>query len=76
MKVTISTNYDLIFRLKDAPNYGFTQTGICINTKTNRIIKKILCGGSRGYCINGKFHSEKELRPKLEKYPKKEFVPF
>lgn len=74
MKVTISTTYDLKFRLRDATNYGFTKDGICINTKTNRIIKKILCGNSKGYCINGKFQSEKNL--KLEEYPKKEYCPF
>ena len=76
MKVTISTTYDLKWRLKDSHNYGFTEKGICINTRTNKLIKKTLCGNSRGYCINGKFESEKNLRQRLEKYPKKEYVPF
>lgn len=72
MKITISTTYDLTWRIKDVPHYGFTKNGICINTRTNKIIKKTLCGNSRGYCINGKFESEKNLRLRLEKHQSKE----
>ena len=32
--------------------------------------------GDKGYNINGKFHSLKSLKPKLEKIPKKEYCPF
>ena len=39
-------------------------------------IKQVYNNGSIGYNINGKFHSLKSLKPKLEKIPKKEYCPF
>jgi hypothetical protein len=69
--VRMSTSYVLKWELSDNPHYKFTSDGICINTKTNRVIKKTLCGGSLGYCINGKFVSSKTLRPKLQRIPPK-----
>lgn len=67
VKHLILTNYTVLWELKYSPNYKFTKRGICINTKTGRIIKKTLNGGSIGYCINGKFRSLKYLRPQLVK---------
>ena len=70
LKFTISTIYVLKWELKNSPNYKFTDNGICINTKTGNLIKKILNGRSKGYCINGKFQSVNTLRKKLVKIPK------
>lgn len=71
----ISTRYDLKWQLNFAPQYKFDDKGNCINTKTERKIKKTLCGGSIGYCINGKFMSCKSLRSRLVKI-KVEYCPF
>lgn len=70
MNFTISTTYVLKWQLKDNENYKFTDEGICINTKTGNLIKKIINGRSKGYCINGKFRSINTLRKNLEKIPK------
>lgn len=67
MKATISTTYDLVWQLKTANWYKFTKDGKCINTRTNRVIRKVLCGGSIGYCIQGVFVSATKLRAQLER---------
>ena len=41
--------------------------GKLINTKTGRVIRKILNGRSLGYCINGKFRSLTRLKKEVEK---------
>ena len=55
IRYTISTTYDLYYELRNNSNYKFTKDGICINTKTNRIIKRVLNGSSKGYWINQNF---------------------
>jgi hypothetical protein len=76
MTATLSTTYVLIWQIKGAEHYKFTADGICINTQTNRRIKKTLCGGSVGYCISGKFVSATSLRPQLQRIPKEIPCPF
>ena len=44
IKHVISTTYLLEFQLINNSNYKFTKDGVCINTKTNRLIKKVLNG--------------------------------
>ena len=65
----ISNNYSLVWRIKYAPNYQFTNKGICINVKTGKLIRKILIGSTKGYCINGKFRSILQLKKELELIP-------
>ena len=65
----ISNNYYLVWRLKSTPNYQFTKNGICINVKTGNLIRKILVGSTKGYCINGKFRSISQLKKELELIP-------
>ncbi len=67
MNYSFSNTYSLKWELDFAPNYKFTDDGICINTKTGRRIKKTLCGGSAGYCILGKFTTAMKLRKHLRK---------
>ena len=67
MDYTISTTYVLKWELKNAPEYKFTKDGICINTKTGNIIKLVVNGRSKGYCIKGKFRSLNTLRKELIK---------
>jgi len=67
LKYTISTTYVLEFELKNNSNYKFTKNGICVNTKTSRLIKRVLNGRSKGYWIDKKFYSLNTLRNKLVK---------
>ena len=67
MEYTISTTYVLKWELKNAPEYKFTKDNICINTKTGNIIRLVINGRSKGYCIKGKFRSLNTLRKQLKK---------
>ena len=67
LKYIISTTYVLEFELKNNSNYKFTKDNICINTKTNRLIKCVLNGRSKGYWINKKFYSLNTLRSELQR---------
>lgn len=66
----IIVNYDLKWQLKFAPHYQFTDNGICINTLRGKIVRKVVNGGCKGYCIKGKFISCTKLRKKLVKIEK------
>ena len=63
----ITVNYNLKWQLKSAPNYQFTDNGICINTHRGKIVRKVVVSGTKGYCINGKFRSVLQLRKELIK---------
>lgn len=65
-----SNKYVLKYQLKESHQYKFTEEGICINTKTGNIIKKVINGRSLGYCINGKFKSVNTLRKQIIKIQK------
>jgi hypothetical protein len=68
MQVTI--NYNLKWQLNTAPNYQFTDNGICINTLRGKQVRKVVVSGTKGYCINGKFRSVLQLRKELIKIEK------
>lgn len=65
--ITISNTYSLVWVYKLDPKYQFTSDGICVNIKTGRVIRKVIVGGSKGFCLNGKFKSIKAIRTKLTK---------
>jgi hypothetical protein len=67
--ITISDTYAIKYCLSFAPNYKWLENDICYNIKSGRIIKKVLCGGSIGYVINGRFRSLKYLRQYITKEP-------
>lgn len=67
LKHSITITYLLEFELKNNLNYKFTKDNICINTKTNRVIKMVLNGSSKGYWVNKKFYSINTLRKQLQK---------
>ena len=71
----ITVNYNLKWQLKSAPNYQFTDNGICINTLRGKQVRKVVVSGTKGYCINGKFRSVLQLRKELIKI-EKENCPF
>ena len=66
----ITVNYNLKWQLKTAPNYLFTDNGICINTLRGKQVRKVVVSGTKGYCINGKFKSVLQLRKELIKIEK------
>jgi len=68
----ITTTYVLKWELKTNSDYKFGDNGLCINTKTENVIRMILNGRSKGYCINGKFKSLNTLRSQLKKIEKDE----
>lgn len=67
MTIKESNNYVLKWQLKYHPEYKFTDSGICFNTKTGNRIKKIVNGRSVGFCIKGKFRSINTIRKELVK---------
>jgi hypothetical protein len=50
MQVTI--NYNLKWQLKTAPNYQFTDNGICINTLRGKIVRKVVVSGTNLHTNN------------------------
>lgn len=62
---TLTITYKYKYCISFAESYVFTTCGICVNLKTNRIIKKVKVGGSIGYVIASKFYSLKFLKPLL-----------
>ncbi len=63
----VSINYTIKYELDFASNYKWLNNNECYNSKTGRIIKQTLVGGSIGYVINGKFMSLKKLKKHLIK---------
>lgn len=73
--LVITIHYTCKYRISFAPNYVFTKCGLCVNLKTNRIIKQVYNSGCIGYTIGGKFKSLTFLKAHLEKI-KTEKLPF
>ncbi len=72
---TLTITYKYKYCIDFAPNYVFTLCGLCVNLKTNRLIKKVKVGGSIGYVVKGKFYALTYLRSRLA-IIKKEKIPF
>ena len=72
---TISVNYSLKWEHTEHTYYKWSACGKLFNTKTNRQIKKTICGGSIGYWIDGNFTTLTKLRLQL-RLIKKEYCPF
>ena len=72
---TLSITYTYIYCISFAPNYVFTTSKLCVNLKTNRVIKKVYNSGCLGYNIEGKFYSLTYLRKFLTKV-KSNICPF
>jgi hypothetical protein len=65
--IRLSISYTCKYEVNFASNYKFTICGICINARTNRVIKKVYNSGCLGYNIGGKFYSLTYLRRCLVK---------
>ena len=69
------TDYQFVhipkWKIENHPNYYFTTDKKLYNSKTNRIIKKVVKGGlSIGYVIDKKFITLKNLKPLISKVKK------
>lgn len=73
--LVISIQYTCKYCISFSQNYVFTKCGLCVNLKTNRIIKQVYNSGCIGYTIDGKFKSLTFLKLHLEKI-KTEKSPF
>lgn len=73
MNVLIS--YNAKWRLKDKPNYVWTNCKKLINTNTNREIKKTIKGIQAGYYISKDFIKLIDMEGNIELIPK-EKMPF
>lgn len=67
---TISITYTLIYEISFASHYKFTTCKKLINCQRCKEVKKVMNGGSIGYCIQSKFWTLKKLRPYLQKINK------
>lgn len=64
---SFSITYTCKYELSFAPQYKWSTCGKCYNSKTGRLIKQVVKGGSIGYVIKGKFYTVSYLRTQLEK---------
>ena len=73
MIISISTNYDLKWRIKGFENLTITSCSKIINTRTGKIKKRCVNGGSVGYWLNSKTFKRLEdlnkIAIKTEKLP-------
>lgn len=58
---------DIIYKIKGFEKYGFGKDKNLYNLKTGRLVKLCLKGYTRGYNLNGKFISQKIIKPLLIK---------
>jgi len=64
---TIPVNYTLKWQFKNAEHIQVATDKTIINTKTGRVIKETVCGGSYGYWIDRKFILTKKVTEHIEK---------
>lgn len=62
-----SSRYILKWEYISDPKYKWSECGKLFNTHTGKEIRKVMCGRSIGYCLNGKFKSLNTLRKQLVK---------
>ena len=74
MNISISTNYNLKWRIKGFENLAITSCGNIINTLTGKIKKRCVNGGSIGYWLNSKTFKRLDDINKIS--IKKEKLPF
>ena len=74
MNISISTNYDLKWRIKGFENLAITSCSKIINTRTGKIKKRCVNGGSIGYWLNSKTFKRLDDINKIS--IKKEKLPF
>ena len=74
MIISISTNYDLKWRIKGFENLAITSSGKIINTRTGKIKKRCVNGWSIGYWLDSNTFKRLEDINKIA--IKKEILPF
>jgi hypothetical protein len=73
---TISITYTLVYEISFAHHYKFTKCKKLINCQRCKEVKKVMNGGSIGYCIESKFYTLSNLRKYLQKIKVKEKTPW
>ena len=67
-------NYQFVFipkwKIEGYDNYYFTVDKVLFNSGTNRASKQVVRNCSRGYNLNGKFITLKNLKPLISKVKK------
>lgn len=72
----IQVTYTAKWQIKNATWYKWSECKKLINCKTEKVIEKTLKGTKAGYYINREFVASTDLKNRIEKIPKKEFLPF
>jgi len=65
--ILINNTIKLIWTLDGYENYCFGDNKELYNIKTGKKIKHTIVNSTRGWCIGGKFMSEKKIKPLLKK---------
>lgn len=68
----VNLTFIVFWRFKDFHHLKITKCKKIIDCKKG----KILPYTSRGFFINGKYYKRKDLKPMIEKIPKREYMPF
>lgn len=66
----LSVTYKIKWRLKDNPNYYWTECKKLVNVRRGREVKRTLHGLTPGYWIGRKFISLDTLKTQIELIPK------
>lgn len=64
-KITVSKTYSLKWFISGAEHYKVSPCGKVFNCQRGKEIRRVVNGGSVGYCISGKFISLPHLRKRL-----------
>ena len=74
--ISIHKTIKLTFTLDGYEQYCFGEDKNLYNVQRGKQIKHTIVNSTKGWCICGKFMSEKKLRPLLKRIPKIENLPF
>lgn len=66
---TVSIKYDLKWQFKNATHYKMTPCRKIVNTRTGRILKCVLNGGSIGWWIGKDFIPKSKVNESIELIP-------
>ena len=73
--ISVNKTINLTYTISGFEQYCFGQDKELYNVRRGKKIKHTIVNSTRGWCICGKFMSEKKLRPLLRKIEKQN-LPF
>lgn len=65
--ITISKHYHLKWQLKETPHIQISEDRVVVNTRTGRILKECLNGGSYGFWVGKRFYLKSKINAHVEK---------